>query len=158
MSAIKAHFTRRGRLLKQVFVSLKDAHWLKGGIGISTCISDYSHMQRRRLFHSNGAPLWRMPGVIIMPLKCDVCELFLNPCVWQLKHPISVGSFLGYLLGNVPVLHDLTVLDLENVDNSAAPRTRLPKRVHMQDYIVSVSQHPLDLAMRTRILCYEGTG
>jgi len=51
-------------------------------------------------------------------------------------------------LNDVPVLDDLAVLQLEDVDDGVAAGAGLPDRVDVEDDVVAVGEHALDLAAR----------
>src|SRR5437667_345119 len=68
--------------------------------------------------------------------------------LWPSEHTVRVGSFFGDGLDDVPVLDDLAVLELEDVDDGVTARARLPDGMDMDDDVVALGEHALDFAAR----------
>src|SRR6185503_1075059 len=71
------------------------------------------------------------------------------------EHAVVVGRLVRDRLYDVPVLDDLAALQLEDVHDGRAARARLAHRVDVEDHIVTVREHALDLAPRLRKLLLE---
>src|SRR5512135_238080 len=68
----------------------------------------------------------------------------------DLEHPVRVGRFLQDVLMNVPMLDDLAILEPENINYSNAARATHSDSVHVQDYVIAISEHPFYLAVCIR--------
>ena len=68
----------------------------------------------------------------------------------QLKHRVGIGGLLGNFLSHVPVLDHLAVFQPEDVDDGVAAAAGCRHVVDVQDHIVAVGKHPLDLAVVVR--------
>lgn len=73
----------------------------------------------------------------------------------SLEHAIGVRGRLRDGLAHVPVLGDLAPLEAEHVDDGKARVGRLELRVHRQDHVVTVDEHPLDVGPQCRKLRFQ---
>lgn len=62
-----------------------------------------------------------------------------------------IGGLFRNRLHRIPVLHDLAVLQTENIDNCVAAFAGLAYGVHMQNHIITIGEYALDLTVRLRI-------
>jgi class 3 adenylate cyclase len=60
---------------------------------------------------------------------------------------IRVGSLFGDFLAHVPVLDHFSVLQPENIDNGVAARARRRHVVDVQNHVIAVGEHPLDVTV-----------
>ena len=65
----------------------------------------------------------------------------------RLEHRVAVGGGFRNRLHHIPVLDDLAVLQLEDVDDGVAKRAGLTHRMDVQDDVVAVHEGALDLAV-----------
>src|ERR1700694_490616 len=63
----------------------------------------------------------------------------------SLEHAVGVGGFFGDILHDIPVLDDLAVLKLENLDDRAATAPFLAHAVDVQDHVIPVRKYTFDL-------------
>src|SRR3982074_2116937 len=64
-----------------------------------------------------------------------------------LKHAVGVGGIFRNILNDIPVLDDLAVLELENIDDRAAAASLLAHAMHVQDHIIAIGKYAFDLAV-----------
>src|SRR6185503_7080897 len=74
---------------------------------------------------------------------------------WKLEHPVSVGGLFRDRLHHVPMLDDLAVLELEDVDDGVAARAWLAHGVDVDDDVVAVREDAFDLAAIVRKLVLQ---
>src|SRR3954453_7903658 len=74
---------------------------------------------------------------------------------WKLEHPVSVGGLFRDRLHHVPMLDDLAVLELEDVDDGVAARAWLAHGVDVDDDVVAVRADAFDLAGIVRELVLQ---
>src|SRR5262249_18197561 len=70
-----------------------------------------------------------------------------GPTELGLEHGIGVCGRLGDRLHHVPMLHDLAVLQPEDVDDGHAALARGANGMHVQDHEIAIDQRALDLAL-----------
>src|SRR5215831_15164616 len=66
------------------------------------------------------------------------------------EHAVVVRHLFRDVLRDVPMFDDLAVLEPEDVHDGAAARARLARVVHVQDHVVAVREHALDVAVVVR--------
>src|ERR1700687_1541892 len=70
-----------------------------------------------------------------------------QPPLTPLKHAVGVGGFFRNILNDIPVLDDLAVLELENIDDRAATASLLAHAMDVQDHIIAIGKYAFDLAV-----------
>jgi hypothetical protein len=61
-----------------------------------------------------------------------------------------IGRGFRDILDHVPVLDNLALVEPEDIHHRAAPRSRLPHAMGMDDHIVAVREDALDLEVGLR--------
>ena len=64
-----------------------------------------------------------------------------------LEHRVSADGVLRNFLSHVPVLHDLSLAQAEDVDNGDTATIRLWGLVHVKNDVITVNERLLDLAV-----------
>src|SRR5260370_38657914 len=66
----------------------------------------------------------------------------------RLEHAVAVGGLVGDGLDHVPMLDDLAVLELEDVDDGRSRRVGLAPGMDVQDDVIAIGADLPNLAMR----------
>src|SRR5580698_5487911 len=67
-----------------------------------------------------------------------------------LKHSVGVGGFFRNILHDIPMLDDLAVFQLEDIDDGPAAASFLAHAVNVQDDVIAIGEYAFDLAVGVR--------